>query len=91
MRRIANWRRDKLSGAAAKAILPPLPGNQEPGHVPGFLCPPSTHSMSALPPKADIQVVESVTAANDPKLTLDFSYPVLDLMSVHDLKKEVVS
>ena len=52
-----NRRRDQLSRNAAKAILPPLPGNRKTGLVPVFLCLPSTRSMSALPPKAVVRVL----------------------------------
>ncbi len=51
-------------------IAPPLPRNRKSGHAPGFLCPPTTHSMSAIRPKADIKLNLVKRSANDPKRTL---------------------
>ncbi len=41
--------------------------NLKPGLVPGFSYPPIAHSMSALPPEADIQLILVKGSANDPK------------------------
>jgi len=47
---------------------------EDPAKCRVFLCPPITHSMSALHSIADLRVVESLTTADDPKQTLGAGY-----------------
>ena len=51
------FKRTRIGTVGTEQITPPLPGNREPGHAPGFSCPPSSQSMSALPQKAAISLI----------------------------------
>ena len=66
------WNREQAD-SLTQGIIEARPRYQEmenPAMCRVFLCPLSTHSMSALPPEAAIKLILSGGAANDPNRTL---------------------